>query len=262
MRVSPFDLNRRFRLPCNIAVALVLVLAGAAHAADTGTMDAAAAVVLKTDTDYKIGDRYDYRAMDGFSLVEEARYILRVTGLNESRVEFNDGFYVSDRLGNDVAVGSYNRISAQEVFVPEYAVGKKWTTLYHLSKAEGAEFDVTYHFEVVGREKITVPAGTFDAYRIEGGGYMHQLRGHRQSACKEKNSIFTFWVAPADVRRFIAMNYIQRGAAIGCKYSVVARTELVYFQQDGRSAGIESTGVENYIPGDATVPEYSVFGPL
>lgn len=254
--------NRRMQLRTGVAAAFMMLLAGVSHAADTGSAAAAEASVVTANTGYKIGDRYGYRTMDGFSHVEDMRHVLRVTGLADNRVIFNDGFHVTDRFGNDVSVGSYNRISAQEVFVPEYRIGKKWTTLYHLSKAESAEFDVTYDFEVVGREKITVPAGTFNAFRIEGEGHMHQLRGYRQGACKEKHSRFTIWVAPDEVRRYVALDYKQRGAYVGCRYSVVARTELVFYEQDGKLVGVEGKGVENYIPGEVTVPEYSMFGHL
>lgn len=250
-------------LPLAIPVALLIAFANVAHAADPAVQNQSAAAVVKMDTNYKIGDRYGYRTKDLFSGVEDERYTLRVTGLAENQVIFNDGHRVTDRLGNDLAIASYNRLSEQQVYVPEYGVGRKWTTRYRLDKGEGNVFHVTLDFEVVAREQITVPAGTFDAYRIEGGGYMHQVSGYRKGACKEVRSNFKIWIAPGEVRRYIATEYAQRGAALGCRYTVLTRTDLVYFQQDERLIGDDSRpGVENYVPGDATLPEYGGLGPL
>ena len=239
---------------------LLIALASVAHAADPNTQNQSPAAVVKMDTDYKIGDRYGYRTQDLFSGMGDDRFTLRVTGLADNQVIFNDGFWVTDRLGNDLAIDDYNRISEQQIFVPEYGVGRKWTTRYQLIK-EDDKFVVTLEFEVVARERITVPAGTFDAYRIEGSGFMHQVRGFRMSACREKAGKFKIWVAPGEVRRFIAKEYTQRGAPLGCRYSVLERTELVYFQQDGRLTGDDSRpGSEKVIPGDVTLPQYGGLG--
>jgi hypothetical protein len=244
---------QRSRIAITLA-ALLLALSNAVCAAEPAPPGAG---VTKADTNYRVGDRYSYRTMDLFSKVESGQHTLRVTDVKDDQVTFNGGRRVTDRLGNDIAAGNGNQFSGQQIFVPEYSVGKKWTTRFRFVRADGAEFDVTYDFEVAAKEQITVPAGTFDTYRVEGGGYMRQMSGRRAKAC-ERNSIFKIWIAPDQVRRYIAQDYVQKGAALGCGYFVVTRTELLSYRQGERLAGIERPdppGSADYVPGHATVPE-------
>ena len=95
-------------------------------------------------------------------------------------------------------------------------------------------------------------------YRIEGDGYMHQTSGQRGGACAERHSIFKIWIVPDKVRRFIAQDYIQEGAAIGCRKYVTTRTELMSFVPGEPAARAESTAVVEtpvIIPRSATVEE-------
>ena len=248
---------RRSRIASMLA-ALLLALANAVSADELTASSPGSGGTTRADTNYKIGDRYTYRTLDLFSRVEDARHTLRVTDVTDNQVIFNGGRRVTDRLGNDIAAGKGNQFSGQQIFVPDYGIGRKWTTRYLMTKPDGSEYVVTYDFEIVAKEPITVPAGTFLAYRIEGGGYMHQTRGPRKKACEERNATYKIWIASDEVRRYIAQDYIQRGAPIGCRYQVTTRTELVAFRQGDRSAGVEgpdTLGSEDYVPGHANVEE-------
>jgi hypothetical protein len=56
----------------------------------------------------------------------------------------------------------------------------------------------------VAREKITVPAGSFDAFRVEGNGWTRGEAGSLQLT-------MYYWVAPG-VRRFVALENYHRFA--------------------------------------------------
>ena len=74
---------------------------------------------------------------------------------------------------------------------------------------------------MVGKERITVPAGTFDAFRVEGKGAMRNLGATVKT---------TYWIAPDQVRRVIAEETeVYRPA--GGKYIKTDREELLSFQQ-------------------------------
>jgi len=56
-----------------------------------------------------------------------------------------------------------------------------------------------------------------------------------------------------------AEEYVQRGAPLGCRISVLTRTELVSFRQDERTTGGDAPpGVEKFFPGYLTLPQYGV----
>ena len=68
-----------------------------------------------------------------------------------------------------------------------FFVGKKWSTRFKQTRPNGVTYTFQYDLKVVGKEKVTVPAGTFEAYRIEARGFNIEL-----GARLERN----IWVAP------------------------------------------------------------------
>jgi hypothetical protein len=76
------------------------------------------------------------------------------------------------------------------------------------------------NYRVVGKERITVPAGTFDTFRIEGTGFARasgNLYDHK------------YWIAPGIVRRPIVqeqMNRARNGSIFDSN-----RTEMVAYRQ-------------------------------
>ena len=185
----------------------------------------------------KIGDSYIYRTLDIFSGAEDGRYQWRITDLDAQRIVFNDGYWITDRLGNDLKLGIGATISGMQVFVPDLHVGKTWQTRYDYTRADGAVFVMTADLAVTGQEQVTVPAGTFDTWRIEGGGYIHQISGLRQGRACDRTSAFKIWVAPDRVARFIAEEYKQQGSHVGCSHWYAStRTELVAYGNDANVA--------------------------
>ena len=75
-------------------------------------------------------------------------------------------------------------------------------------------------FKVVGKEKVTVPAGEFDAFKVEGQGQMTQ--GARLT--------FNYWIAPDKVRRPLITEFNSVGPKTGTVFAN-ERFELQAYRQ-------------------------------
>ena len=137
---------------------------------------------------YQIGDTYGYQVIDLFTKLGKP-LTMKVTAVDVSadKVEYNNGEYASDTMGNTI-VNPRGGLSTPRQFYPaELYVGKKWQTMFKQSRPGGVVYTFRYDVKVVARETITVPAGTFDTFKLEARGYNLQL-----GARLERN----IWVAP------------------------------------------------------------------
>ena len=135
-----------------------------------------------------------------FNVGDIARYVLldedtkgdrnvrrRVTAvdLEAERVEFNDGRFVTDLFGNLVKRDREEFAAPVQVAPAELQVGKRWSARFHTARApgehRGGQFDEEMDASIVAREMIRVPAGEFDAFRIES-----VIRGHESNAFMRK----------------------------------------------------------------------------
>jgi uncharacterized caspase-like protein len=171
---------------------------------------------------YQQGDQFDYRVIDVYTNASRP-LSLRVTALDleRDRVEYNNGEYVSDAMGNTVAnrLGGFS--TPRQFYPAELFVGKKWHTMFKQSRPSGIVYTFRYDLKVVARETITVPAGTFDTFKIEARGYNMQL-----GARVERN----IWVAPG-VSGDIAHEILVRLRNGSIEQN--DRQELVSFRQAG-----------------------------
>jgi hypothetical protein len=119
---------------------------------------------------FAVGDQATYQDLDPDGRVRRT-YTARVTRVDAGadRVEYNGGNVVSDLLGNPLRTPLVEYDAPVQVNPAELQVGKRWQARYHASK-RGGEADVEMQFEIVARERVVVPAGEFDAFRIEGRG--------------------------------------------------------------------------------------------
>ena len=137
------------------------------------------------DRRYRVGDAFHFRILDGFSgreLAQEASRVstpmaLQVTAVDEAadRVEFNGGQYVTDLMGNTVKHLSGTFSEPRQFYPAELVVGKRWVSEFRQMRDNGLRYTFRYKLKVAARESITVPAGTFNAYRIEAEGFNIQL---------------------------------------------------------------------------------------
>ena len=114
-----------------------------------------------------MGDRHTYRVTDRFS---------RSAKTLERRVSAAD-------LANDR--GEFDM--PRQFYPAELTEGRKWRTRFKQSRANGDVFTFDYDLRVAARERITVPAGTFDAFRIEARGFNVELGA---------DIVRNIWVAP------------------------------------------------------------------
>ena len=173
----------------------------------------------KADTRFRIGDSYTYDTINRKNGNTRRRTHV-VTQITDSEVVFDDGAgFIVDPLGNVFRFPNGMRWSAHQEVPLEYAVGKHWTTRFEVSGTSTGTNTLTYR--IVAREKVTVPAGTFDAFRVEG-------RGVNEYPFRPTNELkFTTWRAP-ELRLWIAFEHYVRSPA-EVVYSL--RSELVSFKQ-------------------------------
>ena len=78
---------------------------------------------------------------------------------------------------------------------------------------------------------VTVPAGTFTAFKVEGAGNQRQISGNSPGPAFHQIT-FNDWIAPEKLRSYIALEFILKSPGVG-GYTILAdRNELAsYFQQ-------------------------------
>ena len=165
--------------------------------------------------DFRVGDFYQYQRLDMYTNLVMGTMRKFVTEVTDLEVIFNRGMEVTDKLGNPTRTPDGRRFAGQQNFPAEYALGKRWVTRYEVfgggpprkagpgKRNPGAGFggeddarnEVRIEYKVAAREQVTVPAGTFDTFRVEGSGYEVKHGTIRR---------FTYWMAPERVRKFIA----------------------------------------------------------
>ena len=177
---------------------------------------------VRTDTNFKVGDFFRYRMTDFFTKLELRTYTDRVTGVGDYELQFNKGGFVTDLLGNFIRNANV-RYTGTQFYLPEYTSGKRWSAKYLRQSREWPTRGVSLDFKVVDREKITVPAGVFDAYKIEGSGWTRSNNDAFSISLK-----YRYWMAE-NVRRAVAFETINRNQT--GYYDVSGRRELIAFKQ-------------------------------
>ena len=180
---------------------------------------------IRVNTEFSIGDTYTYSRIDLGTKAEIRKSTLSVTQVTDEMLVYNKGTEVRDLLGNVYKNNAYGDYAASEggaaqFYAAEYSVGKKWTARYNVKGKDGKNWSTEYLFKVVGKEKIVLPAGEFDAFKVEGKG--SNTLGALLS--------FTYWVAPDRVRRSLAVEFVAQGSKTG-KVFTNERMELVSFRQ-------------------------------
>ena len=175
---------------------------------------------LAIDTDYQIGDSYTYRIVDVLTGLLERERTLTVTDIVGDEVIFDQGGTVTDLFGNWRKLGG--EIWKGFQMVPaEFHVGRQWNTRFRYISQNG-EADVSLQLSVADRETIRVPAGSFDAFRVEGHGWANWPMGPVQWKWK-------IWFAPDVVRRLVAWEMMHSS---GSHFDRTRRWELVAYKQE------------------------------
>lgn len=124
------------------------------------------------DRGYSVGDEVVYLQSDPVYGGATKKLTWRVTkvDLDADRVEINDGFIVLDSMGNPLVWDGATYEPRLQAIPAEVQVGKRWTTRFHFQR--GAERSESYyHYVIVARERVKLPFGEIEAFRIDGDGF-------------------------------------------------------------------------------------------
>jgi hypothetical protein len=169
-----------------------------------------------SQTGFKVGDSYTYRILDLYSKVELRRGTGTVTQVTASEVIYGSGV-VTDLLGNPRRTREGWRPSDAQIVPLEFAVGKSWSTRFILTLADGRVQQSVLNLRCVARESVTVPAGTFNAFRVEAEGQSGRTRLN-----------YVYWYAPDKLRRTVANESLRKE---GGDTLQAEREELVSYKE-------------------------------
>ena len=155
---------------------------------------------------------------------EVMRFEQTVAKVAGDEVFFNDGNTVTDLFGNNVRAPDGRKWTPYQFFIADYQVGKRWPAQFLVTLPDGRQHNTSFELRVAGRERITLPAGTFDALRIE-------ARGTNLSTGDLLER--TAWVMPEKMRGFLAQESVVRR---GGKLIEGERTELTAYALAGPEA--------------------------
>jgi hypothetical protein len=169
--------------------------------------------------EYTVGDEVVYLQSDPVYGGPTRRLAWRITkvDLDADRVEINDGFIVIDAMGNAVVwQGSVfePRLQGEPALVQ---LGVRWASRYTRTR-DGTRQDAYYDFRVAARERLTLPCGEFEAFRVEGEGF--DQRGTRRTLVQ--------WIVPGlnySLRsestmhdpRSLRVTYAERREMVSCR---------------------------------------------
>ncbi|MCE9640792.1 MAG: caspase family protein [Betaproteobacteria bacterium] len=162
----------------------------------------------EADTRWRVGDSYTYRHIDLLGGAEPRNIVQTVREITASEVHYGNGI-VTDLLGNLLRRPGGRIYSPNQLEPLEYVVGKQWTTQFRITTPKGTSGRNQMELRIVGRESITVPAGTFNAFRIEGHGVFEEENGQVET------TTLTKWVAPDRLRREVAMEETRERGSRG-----------------------------------------------
>jgi uncharacterized caspase-like protein len=177
--------------------------------------------IAVADTGYKVGDTYTYQVSDLFTKIRGQSVTDTVGRVTEDQVHMTNGG-IRDHLSNPIRARDGRQFTAMQLYPTEYRVGKRWSLRTRFINQNGQPGMLEQGFLASAREKITVPAGTFDAFRIDARGFFTVPVGSGDVE-------MTYWVDPSRVRTHIAMEDRRR---FGTNYYVASeRYELESFKQ-------------------------------
>lgn len=171
------------------AVALFGLLAGAIPASAQGAPQPADAPQAR------VGDSWRWVRSDRRTGLKEWEGSRTVTAVSADRIEAaeNDGPAVLTGQLHVVETANWKREPAARFIDYPLAVGKKWKFQYlQSSKTSRAVSRWEYEAEVVGLEKVKVPAGEFDAFKVVAKGYFTNQHNTNSGYAQ-----VTTWYAPA-----------------------------------------------------------------
>ena len=172
---------------------------------------------------YSVGDTATLRVSDILTNVEGPPQIYTVTKVDPDadRVEFNNGESIVDSMGNFLrTVRGGDSDIPQQINPAELQVGKKWGAGWKQQSPKFGTEVVSLQIRIAAFEKVRVPAGEFEAFRLEVEGWSSFRNGQVRREGR-------FWLVPG-------LNFAIKGEFMGrTPRGIVAsdRRELVSMRQ-------------------------------
>ena len=188
----PYDHSVAFRARFHLVAPALLMLASLL-AATTGLAHAAGEKVDAPQL--RVGDRWKYEQKDRRTGVKESETTRVVAAISTSLVEGaeNNGTFKMTPELNPIESTTLIMTGEPKFLAFPLEVGKKWDFKYnYASKTNESKGRVRQDVEIVAYEKVTVPAGSFDAFRIESKGFWNNDATRASGRSKS-----VYWYAPA-----------------------------------------------------------------
>lgn len=149
----------------------------------------------------QVGDTVSYRQRDLRSGAEQRTYTATVVQVTDTEVIHSNGL-VSDLLGNQRRTKEGLVFSPNQLAPSEFAVGKRWRTQFEVTDRTGVTWHSEQEIRITARERVTVPAGSFNAFRLEGRGHSANPLGATETEIRRWHvPAFQWPVAREEVRR-------------------------------------------------------------
>lgn len=188
MNTNSFKTHRTSHRWCKFSLTLVI--------ASNLVVAVAQTVAVRADPPAaKVGDRWKYENRDRRTGIKESESVRTVTSVTATQIEGteNDGKFVATAELNFLETPTITLSSDARYLAFPLEVGKKWDFKFNLANKVTA---VTSRWQldaaVVAYEKVKVPAGEFDAFRIEYKGFWNN-----NTSGKNGRLLVTNWYAPA-----------------------------------------------------------------
>ena len=166
---------------------------------------------------FRRGDKYNFVVSDLLTKIVIERPVYEVISVQPDSVEFNQGYKVTP-AGAIIRTIAGATLDPYQQWIPagDYQVGKRWFTRSMLTPKSGQPQWVELRGRVVAREKVTVPAGTFDTFKME----------MEQTAQDGSRLNITYWGQPdwGVAVKQIRQVRDNRGALSGQIYELQARS--------------------------------------
>lgn len=177
----------------------------------------------RADTKYKVGDSYTSNVLDYFTDRVNRTVTARITQITDREVIYNNGVGITDLLGNPAKNPNGVRFTTNQIAPLEFAVGRRWSTRYWVTNPDTSQYLVNLDLRIARKERITVPAGTFDCFLVVAQGTSFG-RGSEQSVD------IKYWYAPDKCRRPLQTATLQR-LRFNSRETIAFRQQMVSFSQ-------------------------------
>jgi hypothetical protein len=180
--------------------------------------------------DVHVGDSWKYRTLDGFTSETQFEASQRVVEINDREIVIELHNLSKDKTSLRYFTREWNAVDTDDgkydPYYPEFKfpldAGVTWSEKYTWLPITGVASSGYVKATVSAQEKVTVPAGTFNAYRID---REQEVRGNNENAVITSTHMTT-WYAPA-VRRFVRRDWtVTRDGRVRSKSSM----ELVEYK--------------------------------